>query len=80
MESLHTSISLQETIDFCAVNLGELFARTISELLILFNQKSYKQHDGVVMTFQLGATLANAFLCYPEKIWHQNCPSSVQIR
>ena len=80
MVSLCTSISLQETIDFCAENLGKLFARTISELLILFSQKSYKQHDGVVMSFQLGSTLANAFLYYHKKIWLQNCPPSVEIR
>ena len=23
----------------------------------------------------LGPRLANVFLCYHEKIWHQNCPS-----
>ena len=51
MKLLRTSIFMQEAIDFCAENLGTLLARTISELLTLFNQKSYKQHDGVVMSF-----------------------------
>ena len=90
IESLFTNIHLQETIDLCVENLfedwihvgnmskdsfGELLTRTMSESLILFDQKFYTQHDGVAMGSPLGPTLVNVFLCYHEKIWLQNCPS-----
>ena len=83
IESLFTNISLQETTDLCIENLfkdkthvdnlskdffRELLTRTMSESLILFDQEFYKQHDGVAMGYSLGTTLANAFLCYHEKI------------
>ena len=45
------------------------------ESLISFTQEFYKQHDGVVIGFPLGPTVANVFLCYHEKIWLQSCPS-----
>ena len=53
----------------------QLFTRTMSESLILFDQEFYKQHDGVATSFPLGPTLANICLCYHGKIWLQNCPS-----
>ena len=89
IESLFTNIPLQQTIDLCVENLFqdrthvdnlskdsfcELLTRTMSESLILFDQHIYKQHDGAAMGSPLGPTLANAFLCYHEKIWLQNCP------
>ena len=88
IESLFTNIPLQETIDLCVENLFHDRAHvdnlsrdsfrellTMSELLILFDQEFYKQHDGVAMCSPLGPTLASAFLCYHEKIWLQNYPS-----
>ena len=90
MESLITNIPLQETIDLCVENLfkdkahvdnllkdffHELFTRTMSESLILFDQEFYKQHDGVAMGSPLGPTLTNVLLCYHEKLQLQNCPS-----
>ena len=90
IESLFTNIPLQEAIDLCVANsfkdrthvdnlskdrFRELLTRAMSEALILFDQKFYKPHDGVAMGSPLGATLANVFLCYHEKIWFQNCPS-----
>ena len=89
-ESLFTNIPLQETIDRCVGNLlkdrthvdnfskdsfRELFSRTMSESLFLFDQEFYKQHDAVAMGSPLGLTLSNVFLCYHGKIWLQNCPS-----
>ena len=53
----------------------ELLTRTMSESLILFDQKFYKQHDGVLMGSRLWTTLSSVFLCYHEKNWLQNCPS-----
>ena len=90
MESLITNIPLQETLDLCVENLfkdkahvdnllkdffHELFTRTMSESLILFDQEFYKQHDGVAMGSPLGPTLTNVLLCYHEKLQLQNCPS-----
>ena len=84
IESLFTNIPLQETIDLCVENLfqdrthvdnlskdsfRELLTRAMSESLILFDQQFYKQHDGVAMGSPLELTLANAFLCYHEKMW-----------
>ena len=78
IESFFTNIPLQETINLCVENLFEdrthvdhlskdsfpdLLTTTMSESLILFDQKLYKQHDGVAMGSPLGSTLANSFLC-----------------
>ena len=82
IESFFTNIPFQETVDLCVKNFfkdrthvdnlskgsfRELRTRTMSELLILFNQEFYKQHDGVAVGSPLGSTLANFFLCYHEK-------------
>ena len=90
IESFFTNIPLQETVDLCVKkffkdrthvdNLSkgsfrELRTRAMSESLILFNQEFSNQHDGVAMGSPLGPTLANFFLCYHEKIWHQDCLS-----
>ena len=39
----------------------------MSKSLILFDQKFYKQHDGVATGSPLGPTLDNVFPCYHEK-------------
>ena len=90
MEPLCTNIPLQGTIDLSVENLfqdmthvdklsknsfRELLTRTMSELLILFDQQFYNQHNGVAMGSPLGATVADVFLCYHEKIWLQNSSS-----
>ena len=83
MEPLCTNIPLQGTIDLSVENLfqdmthvdklsknsfRELLTRTMSELLILFDQQFYNQHNGVAMGSPLGPTVADVFLCYHEKI------------
>ena len=90
MEPLCTNIPLQGTIDLSVENLfqdmthvdklsknsfRELLTRTMSELLILFDQQFYNQHNGVAMGSPLGATVADVFLCYHEKIWLENSSS-----
>ena len=90
IEPLFINSTLKEAIDLCIENLfkdrthvdnllkdsfRELLTRTMFESLIVFNQEFYKQHDGVAMGSPLGPTVANAFLCYHEKIWLQTCPS-----
>ena len=81
-KSLFVIISLQEAIDLSVEHLfknkthvdnllknslRELFMRTKSEPLILFDQEFYKQHDGVAMVSQLGSTLANVFFVIMKK-------------
>ena len=39
-----------------------------------FDGKTYKQTDGVAMGSPLGPSLANAFLCFHETIWLNDCP------
>ena len=85
-KSLFVNISLQETIDLSVEHLfknkthvdnllknslRELFMRTMSEPLILFDQEFYKQHDGVAM---VRIYTCQCFFCYHEKVWFQNCP------
>ena len=41
----------------------------------MFNNEMYEQVDGVAMGSPCGPTLANAFLCFYEKIWLDSCPS-----
>ena len=77
IESLLTNISLKETIDLCldilftnTANVNgitkdyfhELLSICMSESLVLFDGKIYKQVDGVAMGSPLNPTLANVFL------------------
>ena len=90
VESLFTNISLEETIKNCVNDLfsnnfsgGKLRRKDLYELLklaatessFIFDNKLYKQIDGVAMGSPLGPTLANVFLCHYEKIWLNECPS-----
>ena len=90
VEFLFTNIHLEETIKNCVSDLfsnnfysGKLSRKDLYELLklattessFIFDNKLYKQIDGVAMGSPLGPTLANAFLCHYEKIWLNECPS-----
>ena len=83
-ESLFTNISLEETVKNCVNDLfsnnfysGKLSRKNLYDLLklattessFIFDNKLYKQIDGVAMGSPLGPTLANAFVCHYEKIW-----------
>ena len=87
VESLFTTIPLQETIDLCVelffndkpnfdlftiTDFYELLTVTISESLVLFDGEYYKQIDGVTMGSPLGPIFANIFLSYHEQIWLKN--------
>ncbi len=82
IKSLFTNIPLNETINICVeqynnnipFNLTISEFRTLLELSVkesafIFNNKIYKQVDGVAMGTPLGPTLANAFLCFHETKW-----------
>ena len=94
VESLFTSIPLEETIKDCDNDLfsnnfysGKLSRKDLYDLLklattessFIFDNKLYKQIDGVAMGSPLGPTLANAFLCHYEKTWLNECPLSLKL-
>ena len=82
VESLFTNIPLNETINnlvndmflnqdivntFNKRDMFELLSIATKELFFIFDEKIYRQIDGVSMGSPLGPTLANAFLCHYEK-------------
>ena len=89
VESLFTNIPVSETITIAIDSLfsqcndikgipRKLF-RSMLDLAVtnsffLFNQKLYKQLDGVGMGLPLGPTFTNIFMCFHEKKWLSTCP------
>lgn len=91
VDSLFTNIPLNETIDICLNGVfaeceyvegldrdsfKQLLTLAVSESYFIFDGQCYQQIDGVAMGSPLGPTLANAFLCYHEKNWLDECPAS----
>ena len=89
VSSLFTNVPLDETIKICTnelfdsemtvsgLNKKEMFemlSLTLKESIILFDNKYYRQIDGVAMGSPLGPTLANIFLCSHESNWLKDCP------
>ena len=90
VESLFFNIPLEETIKNCVNDLfsnniysGKLSRKDLYDLLklattessFIFDNKFYKQIDGVAMGSPLGLTLVNGFLYHYEKIWLNKCSS-----
>ena len=87
VESLFTNFPLEETIKNCVNDLfsnsfysdklsrKDLYELAATESSFIFDNKLYKQTDGVAVGSPLGSTLANAFLCHYEKNWLNECPS-----
>ena len=82
VDSLFTNIPLDETIDICIDSLCKddenspkipkdvsrnLLTTISKEPFFMFNNKVYKQIDGVAMGSRLGPALANIFMCSFEK-------------
>ena len=90
IESLFTNIPLEETIEIIITQLfrnpdstfhglGKSEFKSLLNLatkssIFLFDNKLYKQIDGVAMGTPCGPTLANIFLCFHEQNWLNNCP------
>lgn len=90
IESLFTSIPLDETIDIITESLfkdSETFNNfnkaqftkflnfAVKDSPFYFNGKLYIQKDGMAMGSPLGPTFANCFLCYHETKWVSECPA-----
>ena len=91
VESLFTNIPIDETIDiicdslfekakkvknFTKPQLHKLLNFAVKDSPFLFDQKLYKQVDGVAMGSPLGPTFANCFLSFHEDKWLEDCPPS----
>ena len=89
VESLFTNISLEETTSVCCDSLFSNDAKVNNNNRIDFEKflkaalqnnffnvggKIYNQIDGVATGSPQGPTLANAFLCFHEEIWLNECP------
>ena len=89
LESLFTSIPLEETIDiminylflttdkvhnFARESLKQLLTFAAYESFLIFDGECYTQIDGVAMGSPLGPSLANNFLCHFEKKCLSECP------
>ena len=83
VDSLFTNIPLDEAIDICIDSLYnddenspkipiDVFCNLVTvatkEWLFMFNNKFYKQNDGVAMGSPLGPALANVFMSSFENI------------
>ena len=88
VDSLFTNIPLEETINICTElicdqndsieglnksEFKELLSLATKESYFILNDILYKQIDGVAMDSPLGLTIANAFLCFYEKNWLEQC-------
>ena len=63
-----------EILSFRKPQLHKLLSLAATDCFFIFNEKVYKQKDGVAMGNPLGPTLANAFLAYHEVRWLNDCP------
>ena len=94
VDSLFTNIPVEETIDICVDNLysdnenppnipkynfRNLLNVATKETFFMFNNKYYKQVDGVAMGSPLGPALANIFMCSFENKWFGDCPNDFKL-
>ena len=83
VESLFTNIPLEQTTSVCCdflfsnnpkvninrIDFEKLLTAALQNNFFSFEGKIYKQIYGVAMGYPLGPMLANAFLCFHERIW-----------
>ena len=90
VDSLFTSIPLEDTIDVCVDNLyngkgsfhnipdndfRNLFNIASKKSFFTFNNKYYKQVDGAAMGSPLSPALDNIFRFSSESKWLRDCPN-----
>ena len=87
IESLYTNIPVKETIDiitdslysndsFRNLNRNEfrkLLTTIAEDNFIIFNNKFFKQIEGLAMGSPISATFANIFMSYHEQNWLREC-------
>ena len=56
-------------------NFRNLLSIAAKETFFMFNNKYYKQVDGLAMESPLGPALANIFMCSFESKWLRDCPN-----
>ena len=93
VDSLFTNIPLDEAIDICIDSLynnnennpkiskdvfRNLLKVATKESFFMFNNKFYRQIDGVAMGSPLGPALANIFMCSFENKWLKDCPHGLK--
>ena len=62
--------------NFSRNNFEKLLRIALENNFFNFDGKIYKQTDEVAMGSPLGPSLANAFLCFHEQIWLNDCPEN----
>ena len=91
VDSLFTNIPLDKVLDISVDNLyndnknatnipkhdfRNLVNIATKESFFLFNNKYYKQVDGVTLGSPLGPALASIFMCSFQSIWLRDCPTN----
>ena len=89
VESLFTNISLEETTSVCCdslfsndvkvnnnnrIDFEKFLKAALQKSFFNVEGKIYNQIDGVATGSPLCPTLANAFLCFHEEVWLNECP------
>ena len=90
VENLFTNIPLAETIDICIQSLftdsnstalgmdrnqfRTFLQKSVLNSFFMFNDKLFKQIEGLGMGLPLGPSFANIFMSYYEQQWLDDCP------
>ena len=88
IESLYTNVPVEETINLILEQMNEdntvmngekeefkkMLIQATNNSYFMFNGEYYKQREGLAMGQPLSAPLANAFLCFHERRWLDQCP------
>ena len=94
IKSLYTNIPLKETLNiilnrafptnqtlfhnFDKSNFKKFLELALLDTYFLFNNKLYKQIDGLAMGSPIAPVLANIFLNFHEIDWLRNCPNDIK--
>ena len=54
--------------------MNELFKVATTESCFIFDNKLFKQIDGVAIGSPLSLTMADSLFCHYEKTWPNECP------